>query len=80
MSVTVTSPASSTATPRQTRVTTSSAAQAYGALQQDAAQQAAQARHPHRHHGGKASALPNGNAAQASGAKPIIGGVLNILT
>ncbi len=78
MSVAVVSPAPSAAAPRQNRGTASSAAQAYAALQQGPARQTGQATHPHRHHGGKASALPGG-PAQASAAKLSTGGALNIL-
>ena len=78
MSAAVVSPASSTATYPRTRVTVSSlAAQAYAALQHDATQQIEQVPRHHRNHGGKASASPNSNAAQA--ATPNAGGALNIL-
>lgn len=78
MSVAVASPASSAAPLRQTRINTSSAAQAYAALQYDSPQQAAQVLH-HRRNGGKASASPNSQTTQASAARPNTGGALNIL-
>ena len=79
MSVAVVSPAPSAAAPRQARGTASSAAQAYAALQHDAAQPTGQALSSHRHHGGKAPASPSGNAPQASATRARTGSTLNIL-